>query len=98
MLILIVVVVIVVFTAPHVVTENLTSFDITKVFTPFGVILFAYLGLVAVPEASEILGNDRKNMKKALLLGIFIPVIMDIKAQVMRHTVHKIFFMQRVFR
>ncbi|MBU0535672.1 MAG: hypothetical protein KKE20_01810, partial [Nanoarchaeota archaeon] len=42
---------------------------------PFGVVLFAYLGMVAVPEANEILGKDKKKLKSVLLIGIIIPII-----------------------
>jgi len=74
-LILIIVVVIAVFTQPHIGIENLKGFDITKSFIPFGVVLFAYLGMVAVPEAKEILGKNRKKMKWAVVLGIVIPIL-----------------------
>lgn len=74
-LVLLTVFVIMAFTSPHIDTANLRSFDITKSFIPFGVVLFAYLGMVAVPEANEILGKDKKKLKTVLLLGIIIPII-----------------------
>ena len=74
-IVLIIVATIIIFTAPHVNTQNLIAFDITKFFVPFGVVLFAYLGLIAVPEANEILEKDKGRMKKVLFIGVVIPII-----------------------
>jgi amino acid permease len=63
------------FTAPHVDAENLKTFDITKFFLPFGVVLFAYLGTIAVPEASEMLVHNKKKLKTAIIIGVLIPII-----------------------
>jgi tyrosine-specific transport protein len=44
-------------------------------FLPFGVVLFAFLGMMAVPEMHEELKNNWKNMKKAIIIGSIIPII-----------------------
>lgn len=64
-----------VFTAPHIKIENLSMFDITKFFVPYGVVLFAYLGMISIPEVNEVLENDRKKMKKVIFIGMTIPMI-----------------------
>jgi len=77
-LIFIVVILIALFTYPHVKLSNLGSFDVTKFFVPYGVILFAYLGMVAIPEMSEILHKEKKKIKNAILTGMIIPVVIYI--------------------
>jgi len=54
-----------------------SNFDIpgSSIFLPFGVVLFAYLGAVAVPEMREELMNNWKSMKKAIIIGSLIPVV-----------------------
>ena len=49
----------------HVNLSNINHFSISKVFLPYGVILFAYLGFVAVPEMKEELKGNLKSLKKA---------------------------------
>ena len=55
--------------------NNVLLFDFSKVFIPYGVILFALAGAVAVPEMREGLKNGR-NFKKAILTGSLIPVVL----------------------
>ena len=62
--------------------SNLTGFNFNSILIPFGVILFALGGTVAVPEMKrelEILGNKKealKMMKKAIIVGVMIPIVM----------------------
>lgn len=42
---------------------------------PFGVILFSFIGLTAIPELKHILANDRKRVKNAIIVGSIIPII-----------------------
>lgn len=56
--------------------SKLAEFDITKIFIPYGVIVFSYIGAVAIPEMKEILIHDRKLMKKAILIGAIGPLIL----------------------
>ena len=54
---------------------NVTPFDSTKIFLPYGVILFAFIGAAAIPEVREELGKNRKYLKKSILIGSIIPII-----------------------
>lgn len=74
----IIVAAIIFFTIPHIKLQNLADFNIKKVFVPYGVILFAYLGAIAIPEVSEILAHDKKRIKKAIYIGMAIPMIVYI--------------------
>lgn len=55
--------------------NNLTSFDFSYLFYPYGVILFAFLGMAAIPEMKEELANNKKELKKAIIIGSLIPLI-----------------------
>jgi amino acid permease len=44
-------------------------------FMPYGVILFSFLALSALPEMREELYKEEKKMKKAILIGSLIPAI-----------------------
>ncbi len=57
---------------------NLAEFRAERIFIPFGVILFAFIGAPAIPEVAEELGKHRKEMKRALFIGTLIPLIMYI--------------------
>ncbi|MBT4651733.1 amino acid permease [Candidatus Woesearchaeota archaeon] len=54
--------------------SNLTHSNITKLFIPYGVILFAYMGLPAIPELQEQLGKEKKKLKSAIIIGSTIPI------------------------
>ncbi|MBU0957705.1 MAG: amino acid permease [Nanoarchaeota archaeon] len=62
--------------APDVSMENLSYINYGNLFVPFGVILFALLGFSALPELEKILGKEKKLMKKAIIWGTLIPVVM----------------------
>ncbi|MBI2145674.1 hypothetical protein HYU18_05150 [Candidatus Woesearchaeota archaeon] len=54
---------------------NLTSQSLTNAFLPYGVVLFAFLGSVAVPEMKEELGPKAKSLlRKAIVIGGIIPI------------------------
>ena len=55
--------------------DKFTSFNPVYLFLPYGVILFAYLGAPAIPEMQEQLGKDKKLMKKAIIIGSIVPII-----------------------
>jgi tyrosine-specific transport protein len=59
----------------HINITNFITFDITKVLIPYGVILFAFLGAAAVPEMEQELIRNRKLMKKAIIIGVLIPIV-----------------------
>lgn len=43
---------------------------------PFGVILFALLGFISIPELERELKNEKKLLKKAIIIGTLIPVVL----------------------
>jgi tyrosine-specific transport protein len=53
--------------------ENLTYINLSNAFTPFGVVLFAYLGFAAIPEIERIL-NKHKEKTKSVILTSYISV------------------------
>ena len=52
--------------------------DLTNIFLPYGVILFALNGTPAIVEAHALLPNDQRSFKKALIIGSLIPVVVYI--------------------
>ncbi len=59
---------------PKIDYSNLTGFDLTKLFIPYGVVLFAFAGSGAIPEIGEELKNNKKLVKKAIIIGSLIPL------------------------
>jgi tyrosine-specific transport protein len=57
---------------------NLQYYDLSKVFLPYGVILFAFLGAVSIPEMREELKKDEKSLKKCIIIGGLIPLVIYI--------------------
>lgn len=55
--------------------NNVLLFDFSKIFLPYGVILFALAGAIAVPEMREEMRN-KKQLKKAILIGSLIPILL----------------------
>lgn len=55
--------------------ENLTGFNAKNIFLPYGVILFAFIGMAAIPEMKEELAKNRKQLKKAIMIGSLIPLV-----------------------
>ncbi len=75
--IFIIVIAIAIYFFPQFKLSNFLSFNPElplRFFYPYGAILFAYLGLAAVPEMNEIIKN-KKNMKKAIIVGCIIPIV-----------------------
>lgn len=62
---------------PHVQSINL-SLPISNFFLPYGVVLFALGGAVAIPEMAEMLRNNKKKLNISILLGNILPVILFI--------------------
>lgn len=54
---------------------NLATLNLSDWFLPYGVILFALCGSVAIPPIKEILKNEQHLMKKTIIWGTIIPVI-----------------------
>jgi len=67
--------VVAVFAAPHIEPGNLTGFRFSNLLIPFGVVLFAFLGTASIPEVRAELSHNRKSMKKTIIIGSVIPII-----------------------
>jgi tyrosine-specific transport protein len=63
--------------SPHVSTIYWQGFSLAKFFIPYGAILFACSGLVAIPEAKQIIsqGRGEKLFKSAIIIGNLVPLI-----------------------
>lgn len=71
---MIVIFIIAIIAIPNINISNLSGFDVTKFFVPYGVILFALLGASAIPEIRQELSGNEKSLKKAIIWGILIPI------------------------
>ncbi len=54
---------------------NLSYVHWHNFFVPYGVLLFAMGGLSAIPEMRDILGRQKKSLKKAIIFGTAIPIL-----------------------
>lgn len=62
---------------PHVNTENLSGFNPQHLFLPYGVILFSLTGgIQAIPVMREMFRNKEKKLKKGIIAGTLIPIIL----------------------
>ena len=55
---------------------HFSGFNLAQIFLPYGVIVFAYLGAAAIPEMQEVLGKKKNLMKKSIIIGSTIPIIL----------------------
>jgi len=60
---------------PGVQMENFNYNDVSFFFLPFGVVLFAVMGFTSVPELRMEIKGKEKMFKKAIILGVLIPII-----------------------
>lgn len=67
---LVLMVLLIFFALPHVEMEHLTGYDPSSIFLPFGVALFAFNGLSAVPEMRDVLGRHKRLLPRALVVGL----------------------------
>jgi amino acid permease len=75
-IVLILVISVVAFFSSNFSLEGLKTFELSKFFIPYGVILFSFLGTAAIPEMKEELKKNSKNLKKAILIGSLIPIFL----------------------
>jgi tyrosine-specific transport protein len=54
----------------HVQFDNLIAFDLKNIFLPYGVILFAFTGISAIPDMSRTLRREESKLKKAIMIGM----------------------------
>ena len=57
--------------------ENLKGLDIKSFFVPYGVVLFAFAALPAIPSLNEELRKDRKELKKVIIIGSLVPITLS---------------------
>lgn len=57
---------------------NFSGFNPSFLFLPYGVILFALFGASVIPEMEEILRDEHKNLKKSIITGSLIPLLVYI--------------------
>ncbi len=61
---------------PKINTGNLATVSNNPVewFLPYGIILFSFLSFSAIPEVKQEIKNNRKVLKKAIIIGAMIPL------------------------
>ena len=57
---------------------NLLTFNPSNLLVPYGVILFSYLATISIPELKLALETHHHQIKKAVILGTLIPMIIYI--------------------
>jgi len=63
---------------PDVNLNNIVQYDLSNFFLPFGVVIFALLGFTSIPELRREIKGQEKLLKKAILVGTLIPVVLYI--------------------
>lgn len=58
--------------------SNLIILNSENFFLPFGIVLFALLGFISIPELKKEINGQEKLLKKAIILGTIIPIILYI--------------------
>ncbi|MBW2978378.1 GerAB/ArcD/ProY family transporter [Candidatus Woesearchaeota archaeon] len=70
-----IVIILALLSSPFIATKNFTSFNPAKIFIPYGVVFFALLGAAAIPEMKEELVRNEKKLKRSIIIGASIPII-----------------------
>ena len=70
-----IIVVIALWSAPHVQAQALTYTDLAHLFFPYGVVLFAFHGINTIPEAHELLKKRDTDFKKAIIIAGCITIV-----------------------
>tara|TARA_Y100000310_G_scaffold329510_1_gene399518 strand:- start:92 stop:1207 length:1116 start_codon:yes stop_codon:yes gene_type:complete len=63
---------------PSIQMPQLTEINPSQVFVPIGVVMFALLGFTAIPELRREIKGDEKQLKKAIIIGATVPIILYI--------------------
>jgi amino acid permease len=74
-LLLVVIVAIAVYGLSHLQLKNFQLINFSYFFLPWGVIFYALSGGSAISELKEILGDNKKYLKKVIIAGTIVPVI-----------------------
>jgi len=72
---LLVILVIVYFSAPHVDIDNIGFHNLAQLLFPYGVILFAFHGTTSVPEAHYLLKKSDVDLKKSIVIAGVISMV-----------------------
>jgi amino acid permease len=75
---IILIAIIAVFSFTRINTANFTGMDLSSILIPYGTIFFAFFGTAAIPEMREELVKNERHMKRAIILGMLIPMIIYI--------------------
>ena len=75
-IIFVIIVIIVALAMPSINPVQLSTVDYSRFFLPYGVVLFAFMGLVSIPEVEEIIPGKQKQIKRAIIWGGTIPIIL----------------------
>jgi len=65
--VLLVVLLIAVFSAPHASVGHFRYVNLAQILFPYGVLLFAFHGTTTIPEAYSILSNKKENFRRAII-------------------------------
>jgi len=57
---------------PHMAFPHFSYFNPALLFFPYGIVLFAFSGINAIPEAHTLLANRKKDFKRAIVISSFI--------------------------
>lgn len=63
---------------PQIDIQNIVYSDFSQIFIPYGVLLFAFGGMSAIPEMRRFAGEGGIRMKKAIYLGTAFPFVVYI--------------------
>jgi tyrosine-specific transport protein len=75
-LVVLIIIIISVYAIPWIDIANLSAFHPSRIFFPFGIVLFALAGTIAIPEMKEELIHNRELLKKAIIIGALTPTVL----------------------
>jgi len=61
---------------PQIQTSNLMTWDQPNIALPIGIVIFALMGFTSISELREEIRGQEKLLKKAIILGSIIPIIL----------------------
>ncbi|MBU1119502.1 hypothetical protein KKH43_06495 [Patescibacteria group bacterium] len=75
---MLIVILFLIFGLPHISIDNLLYTDFSNLFLPYGVLLFAFGGVSAIPEMYRFLSKKNGGLKKSIYIGTIIPLVLYI--------------------
>ncbi|MFH1308533.1 MAG: aromatic amino acid transport family protein [Patescibacteria group bacterium] len=61
---------------PNIDISNLKTINFSKLFFPYGVILYSLSGMAAIPEIRELFGRKDKGYRRSIIIGMLIPSVL----------------------